>query len=85
MQKIQLNLFADYFQFYIQDDDESVDDLSNAWTKEGTDSLMAVSDRVIGVGTVRNVDVPVFVHIVDELDPQLVEPEPGRQAHEPIV
>lgn len=67
MQQIQLNLFADYFQFYIQDDDESVGDLSNAWTTEATDSLMAVADRVIGVGTVRNMDVPVFIHIVDEL------------------
>lgn len=67
MQQIKLKLFADYFQFYIQDDDESVGDLSDAWTKEATDTLMAVSDRVIGIGTVRNMDVPVFVHIVDEL------------------
>ncbi len=77
MQKIQLTLFADYFQFYIQDDDESVGDLSDAWTKEATDSLMAVSDRVIGVGTVRNMDVPVFVHIVDEL-PELQAEEWDR-------
>jgi len=67
MQQIQLNLFADYFQFYIQDDDESVGDLSDAWTREATDRLMAVSDRVIGVGTVRNMDVPMFIHVVDEL------------------
>ena len=77
MQQIQLSLFADYYQFYIQDDDESVGDLSEAWTKEATDKLIAASDRVIGVGTVRNMDVPVYVNIVDKL-PEIREEDWDR-------
>ena len=67
MQQIDLTLFADYFQFYIQDDDESVGDLSDAWTPEATDRMLAVSDGVIGVGTARNMDVAVRVYMVEKL------------------
>ncbi len=77
MHAVELKLFADYFQFYIQDDDESVGDLSDAWTKEATDRLLAVSDRVIGIGTVRNMDVPVRIQIAAKL-PELREDEWDR-------
>ena len=46
MAKIELTLFADYHQFYIQDDDDRFGDLSEAWTEEATNKLLAVSDRV---------------------------------------
>ena len=61
----QYQIFADYHQFYLQDDDESYGDLSEAWTQEATDRLLAFAPHVIGVGTVRNVIVPVFVVIHD--------------------
>ena len=77
MQQIDLTLFADYFQFYIQDDEESVGDLSEAWTPEATDRLLAVSDRVVGIGTVRNMDVAVHVYMVDDL-PQIDDGEWDR-------
>jgi hypothetical protein len=59
------NLFADYHQFYLQD--ELVKgDLSDSWTSEATDRLLAVAPGTIGVGTVRNMTVPVDVELRDE-------------------
>ena len=66
MREFQFELFADYHQFYLQDDDQSKGELSDAWSKEATDRLLAVGPHVIGVGTVRNMDVPVFVTIHDK-------------------
>jgi len=66
MQKFEFELFADYFQFYIQDDNESLGDLSDSWTEEATTNLIAVSDGVIGIGTARNMDVPVTIEITDK-------------------
>jgi hypothetical protein len=63
-QKFEFNLFADYFQFYLQD--ESVEgNLSDCWTKEAVNRLLAVTEGTIGVGTVRNMMVPVVVEIAD--------------------
>jgi hypothetical protein len=57
-------LFADYFQFYIQD--EAADgNLSEAWTNEAVSRLLAVAPGVVGIGTVRDMDVPVSVEILD--------------------
>ena len=70
MKTYQLELFADYFQFYFQDDNSDYGDLSEAWTKEATNQLMAISDRVVGVGTARDTDVQVYV-IVDNQLPEL--------------
>lgn len=63
--KFQYNIFADYHQFYLQDDDQSFGDLSQAWTDEATNRLLAVAPHVIGIGTVRNTTVPVAVAIHD--------------------
>src|SRR5262249_32525551 len=66
----QYEIFADYHQFYLQDDDQSFGDLSAAWTEEATDRLLAVAPHVIGVGTVRNMAVPVSV-VVHESHPEI--------------
>src|SRR5688572_6120135 len=63
MQRHELQLFADYHQFYIQDDDSRFGNLSEAWTDEATDQLLAVAPHVVGIGTVRNVEVPVTVEV----------------------
>lgn len=63
MKSIELSLFADYFQFYIQDE-PAAGDLSKAWTQEATDRMLAVAPGTIGIGTVRNMDVPVSVQIL---------------------
>jgi hypothetical protein len=58
-------IFADYFQFYIQD--EPADgDLSEAWSDEAVARLLAVAPGVVGIGTVRNMDVPVSIEILDK-------------------
>lgn len=69
MQKHKFELFADYFQFYLQD--EAADgDLSESWTPEAVQRLLATAPGAVGVGTVRNMDVPVTVEVLDG--------EPGR-------
>jgi hypothetical protein len=63
-QRFQFELFADYFQFYLQD--ESVkEDLSESWTQEAADRLLATALGTVGVGTARNMIVPVVVEIAD--------------------
>ena len=62
-------LFADYFQFYLQD--ESADgNLSDAWTDEAVARLLAVGLGAVGVGTVRNMDVPVTLQVL-HAEPEL--------------
>src|SRR5256885_13634593 len=73
----QYDIFADYHQFYLQDDDQSFGDLSQAWTEEATDRLLAVASHVIGVGTVRNMNVSVSVAGHDSR-PQIMENEGGH-------
>jgi hypothetical protein len=72
--EIKLELFADYFQFYIQD--EKVDgDLSDKWTTETVEQLLATTDGTIGVGTVRNMDVPVTIKTFETEPPFLIDNE----------
>jgi hypothetical protein len=69
--EINLELFADYFQFYLQD--ESADsNLGDKWTKEAVDILLALADGTIGIGTVRNMDVPINIKIFNE-EPQILK------------
>jgi len=77
MSKFELTIFADYHQFYIQDDDERFGDLSEAWTNEAVSSLLAVSDHVVGIGTVRNSEVSVILETCSHL-PDLVPEEWDR-------
>ena len=63
MKSFELSLFADYCQFYIQDEAVS-GDLSRAWNEEATDRLLAIAPGAIGIGTVRNI-VPVTAEIHD--------------------
>ena len=60
----EYKLFADYHQFYMQD--ESVEgNLSDSWTPEATARDLAVAPGAIGIGTIRNATVPVVVEILD--------------------
>jgi hypothetical protein len=72
MQTLSLTVFADYHQFYLQDDDTRFGDLSDAWTPDATERLMAVADHVVGIGTVRNMSVPV--HITVDADLPVLDP-----------
>ena len=65
MPRYDFELFADYHQFYLQD--EPADgNLGDAWTEDASNRLLAVATGVIGVGTVRNMDVPVTIEILDK-------------------
>ncbi|MEO5777179.1 MAG: hypothetical protein ABIQ27_09740, partial [Flavobacterium sp.] len=71
VQDLSFELFADYFQFYVQD--ESVDgNLSESWSPEASDRLLAVTHGTIGVGTIRNMDVPVFIKFFS-IEPELFD------------
>lgn len=62
------NIFADYFQFYLQD--EAVDgNLSDAWPDEAVARLLAFAPGTVGVGTVRNMEVPVTLEILASSPP----------------
>ncbi len=64
MTKLELTLFADYFQFYLQDED-APGDLSESWTPQAIADLLAIAPGTIGIGTVRNMDVPVVIEVGD--------------------
>lgn len=40
-------------------------DLSDSWTQEATDRMLAIAPGTIGVGTVRDMRVPVIVEVSD--------------------
>jgi hypothetical protein len=64
MRRFEYQLFADYYQFYLQD--ESVKgDLSESWSEEAVTRLLAVAPGTVGVGTLRNMVVPVTVELFD--------------------
>jgi len=51
-------------QFYLQD--ESADgDLGDSWSQEAVDRLLAIAPGTIGVGTVRDMNVPAVLEILD--------------------
>ena len=62
MQTHRFKLFADYFQFFLQD--ESADgNLSDCWSADAVQRLLALAPGTIGVRTVRNMEVPVLVEV----------------------
>jgi len=65
MRRYELTLFADYHQFYIQDE-KADGDLSDAWTDAAVERLLAVAPGTVGIGTVRNVDVPVTISVLEQ-------------------
>jgi hypothetical protein len=62
VKRFEYEIFADYFQFYLQDE-TAAGDLSDSWTPEAVDRLLAIAAGVVGVGTARNMPVPVVVEV----------------------
>jgi hypothetical protein len=58
-----LELFADYFQFYIQDENASGYS-GDIWTDHAIKIMLATADGTIAIGTVRNMVVPVYIRIL---------------------
>ena len=66
---LQLEVFADYFQFLLQDE-RADGDISYGWEDRGAMAVrLAVASGVVGVQTARNSVVPVTVELRD-LDPE---------------
>jgi hypothetical protein len=65
MKSFEPSLFADHFQFYIQDE-AATRNLSRIWDEEATARMLAIAPGTIGIGTARNMDVPVAVEIRDQ-------------------
>ncbi|RYH40215.1 MAG: hypothetical protein EON54_18420 [Alcaligenaceae bacterium] len=65
MKSYNLEIFADYFQFYVQDE-AAEGTLENAWDKNSTERMFAVTDGTVGIGTARNMDVPVTLELLDQ-------------------
>lgn len=64
MRRFEYELLADYFQFYLQDE-SAEGNLGERWTEEAVARLLAVAPGAVGVGTVRNMNVPVTVEVLD--------------------
>jgi hypothetical protein len=63
MATYDFELFADYFQFYLQDE-TAVGNLSDAWTAEAQANRIAVAPGTVGIGTARNMVVPVVLEVL---------------------
>ena len=60
----RFTIFADYFQFIVQDEN-SKDDFGTLWNDDAVAMMVAVGETALSLGTLRNVDVAVEVHVVD--------------------
>jgi hypothetical protein len=66
-------VFADYFQFLVQDSGSDWEDLADRWTPEAVQAMFIQGDGYVAIGTARNMNVPVTVRIRAEepsLDPE---------------
>jgi len=64
MTEYQYQLFADYFQFYLQDE-WAEGNLSRSWTEETVKNHLALALGIIGIETFRDMTVPVFIELRD--------------------
>ncbi len=71
--RYEFSLFADYFQFYLQDDSPGVG-TENPWTEQATNDMLAVAHGYVIVGTARNMTVPVALEVYDS-DPGYIPEE----------
>jgi len=60
----QLNLFADYFQFYVCDA-KFATDAGALWDEVATDRMLAAGPDLLAIGTARNMHVPVTLEVLD--------------------
>ena len=65
LEKYNFELFADYFQFHLQDEHADFDLSVNIWTEQAVEDLLTVTPGRIYIGTVRNMTVPVMVEVHD--------------------
>lgn len=57
-------LFADYFQLYLMDEKAEVE-TGDIWSEEAMQFKLGIAKNTIAVGTLRNVDVPFEVEVLE--------------------
>lgn len=57
-----LDVFADYYQFYLRDE-QTEEDTPENWGEQLTTDRIAIGPGIIGVSTVRNTRVPVHIDL----------------------
>jgi hypothetical protein len=80
LQTLELELFTDYFQFYIQDE-LNVAESGDAWTNEKVAMRLATTAGIVWVGTVRNMNAPVSLQLFAS-EPVLAERDDIGQINE---
>jgi len=69
MTSVDFDLFADYFQFYIQDEQSDGID-GDSWTEIASNARLAIKANAFAVSTARNMEVPVKI-VVSSTSPDL--------------
>jgi hypothetical protein len=64
IRKLDFEIYADYNQFYLEDETAS-HDTSDIWTKETVERMIAVSEKLVAIGTARYRTVPVSIEFHD--------------------
>ncbi len=57
------NIFADYYQIYLQDE-QMEEDIHDDWGEQLTTQMVVIAPGIIGIGTVRNTTVPVRIDLL---------------------
>jgi hypothetical protein len=79
IRRLDFEIDADYRQFYLEDE-TSPHETGEIWTKETHERILAVSEKLVAVGTARYETVPVAVEFYDS-EPAL-EPEKYSRINE---
>jgi hypothetical protein len=61
-----MTMFAEHYQFYLFDESADPGEQTIYWDEDSRNAMMLVTDKLIGVGTVRHLDVPIRVDIYPE-------------------
>ena len=72
IKKHDFEIFADYHQFYLEDE-ASPHTTGDIWTKETHERMLAVSEKLVAVGTARYETVPVSIEFHDTEPPLELE------------
>jgi hypothetical protein len=56
-------MFAEHYQFYLFDSAADPGEVSIYWDEESKEQMFLVTDEILGIGTVRHLDVPVELEI----------------------
>ncbi len=64
-QTYDFSIFAEHFQFYVQDKD-SDEDLSIYWDEDSRQALVSFLNEIVGIATVRSMDVPITLKLLEK-------------------